>query len=276
MTHPEQLQPRAFVAGATGYVGQALVARLRAAGVETTAHVRPDSRELDAWRSRFEALGARVDTTPWEAEALTRTIARLEPTHVFAVLGTTRARARRSADPAERARPYEAVDYGLTAMLLQACLTSGMTPRFVYLSAIGSDARSRNRYLRVRGRFERELRDSGLPYLVFRPSFITGRDREERRLGERLAAAIADAVIRLLAWVGLERFGARLRSIDAVTLADAMVRLALDPAAAARVVERDELPVRGATRPPALPPRSSGPAGRRRGTHGRTNARHYA
>jgi acetylornithine deacetylase/succinyl-diaminopimelate desuccinylase-like protein len=52
-------------------VFRALQARLAAALgprlVDVHAHVRPDSRELDAWRRRFGALGAEVDTTPMSA-----------------------------------------------------------------------------------------------------------------------------------------------------------------------------------------------------------------
>lgn len=242
---PARLHPRAFVAGATGYVGKALVARLRAEGVPTVAHVRADSSRIDEWRAAFSALGAQIDTTPWTDEAMQSTISRLEPTHVFAVVGTTRSRARHSADSMERARPYEAVDYGLSALLLRACLTSGIRPRYIYLSALGADPRSRNTYLRARGRMELELRNSGIPFLVFRPSFITGPDRTERRLMERLGAAATDFGVRVLGWLKLSRFGARLRSIDAATLADSMVSLALDGRTRDRVLERDELPGRG-------------------------------
>lgn len=242
---PEAHTPRAFVAGATGYVGRAVVERLRDAGIPVTAHVRPDSASLGEWTERFAAMGAIVDTTEWSRVPITAAIARTEPTHVFALIGTSRRRARRSSDAAERASPYESVDYGLTSMLLKSCVSVGMRPRFIYLSSIGADSRARNSYLRVRGRLERELRDSGLPYVVFRPSFITGRDRPEYRLAERAGAVLTDAAARVLNFARLGRFLARLRSIDAVTLADAMVGMSLEADAANRVIERDELPPRG-------------------------------
>ena len=49
--------PVAFVAGATGFVGRAVVPALRRAGVTTIAHVRPDSARLDEWRKRFASTG---------------------------------------------------------------------------------------------------------------------------------------------------------------------------------------------------------------------------
>ncbi len=43
--------------GATGYTGRAVVSELRERGFEVVAHVRPDSTQLDEWRSRFAQLG---------------------------------------------------------------------------------------------------------------------------------------------------------------------------------------------------------------------------
>ena len=82
--------PRAFVAGATGFVGRAVVAALRERGVEVIAHVRPGSAREADWRARFAELGAEVDTTAWEPAAMTATLAARAPTHVFFLIGTTR------------------------------------------------------------------------------------------------------------------------------------------------------------------------------------------
>ena len=61
--------PVAFVAGATGYTGSQVVPALRARGVRVIAHVRPGSAAAAAWHTRFEALGAEVDETPYDEEA---------------------------------------------------------------------------------------------------------------------------------------------------------------------------------------------------------------
>lgn len=251
MSPPGKLPASAFVAGATGYTGRAVVERLRTAGIPTTAHVRPDSDRVEEWERRFGELGARVDTTEWSEIAMTATIARLEPTHVFALLGTSRKRARHSSWDEERRAPYETVDYGLTSLLLRASVASGIRPRFVYLSSLGADANARNAYLRVRGRLERELRDSGIDFVVFRPSFITGPDREERRVAERVGAWATDAMVRIMELVKLGRFVRRLESIDARTLAGAMVAASMSADSANAVFERDQLPRRGD--PGALP-----------------------
>ena len=56
---------RAFVAGATGYTGRAVVRELTDRGLECIAHVRPDSPRLEEWRRVFTAMGATFDCTPW-------------------------------------------------------------------------------------------------------------------------------------------------------------------------------------------------------------------
>lgn len=235
------------MAGATGLTGREVVRALRARGVDTVAHVRPDSSRLAHWRAELEGLGAVVDTTPWEEAEMTRTFSALEPTMVFALLGTTRARARKvkaaaaaeEAAEAARAESYEAVDYGLTALLRRAAEASG-APRFVYLSSMGVSDSTSNAYLRVRARLEAELRDGDLPYTIVRPSFIVG-DRDEKRFGEAVGAAIADSALGLLGAVGARKTRDRYRSITGRQLADALVRLALDPGAEGRVVSADEL-----------------------------------
>lgn len=230
------MTPRAFVAGATGYTGRAVVASLIANGAEAVAHVRPDSSALAQWRERFGSLGAEVDTTPWRESDMLATIVRLRPTHVFALLGTTRKRARHAkASGAKSPEGYEAVDYGLTAMLLRAAVDSGVMPHFTYLSAIGASVKSRNEYVRVRGRVQAELVVSGLPYLIAQPSFITGDDRDEPRPLERYAAKVADAVLGAVARVGGGRIRDRYGSMTGTELADSLVRLAL-AAPRARVI----------------------------------------
>src|SRR5687767_5807051 len=190
---------KAFVAGATGYTGRSVVSELRAAGVQTWAHVRPDSSRLGEWRARFEAIGAVVDTTPWEERAFKARLAELRPDLVFALLGTTRARARAAAADAS----YEAIDYGLTALLLRATHGGAPHARFVYLSAIGVSGPSRNPYMDVRWRIEQEVLRSGIEYVITRPSFITGADRDEHRPGERAAALVVNGALQMLGAIGL-------------------------------------------------------------------------
>ena len=111
----------------------------------------------------------------------------------------------------------------------------------MYLSAAGVREGTRNAYLDARARVERALRASGLPFVIARPSFVTGPDRDEPRPLERSAAIAADAALGLAARLGARRLAARWRSTTGAALAAALVRLALDPAAEGRVAEADAL-----------------------------------
>ncbi len=217
----------AFIAGATGYTGRHVTERLAREGVRTVAHIRPDSPALGSWTARFAAALAEVDATAWNDGDMSRTMARLRPDFVFALLGTTRARAARDERATGKAAGYEAVDYGLTAMLLRAAVAAGIRPRFVYLSSIGANAASRNAYLAVRGRFEDELRASGMPYLIVQPSFISGSDRDEQRLTERAASIVTDAMLDVAARLGAGRLRDRWGTLTGDALAAGMVRLSL-------------------------------------------------
>jgi uncharacterized protein YbjT (DUF2867 family) len=230
----------AFVAGATGYTGREVVRVLVGRGVRAIAHVRPDSPRREERARRLEALGAEVDGTPWDRAALTARLAALRPAAVFALLGTTRARGREAAQRGA-VETYETVDYGLSRLLLDAAAGSGARPRFVYLSAAGVREGTPSAYLAVRARLERELRESGLPYTIARPAFVTGPDREEARPLERLAARAADGALGLAARLGAPALRARWGSMTGAELAAGLVRLAFDPAAADRVVETADL-----------------------------------
>lgn len=229
-------RPLAFVAGATGYTGRALVAALRARGLGTIAHCRPDSPRLEHWREHFGALGASVDETPWTEDAMAESISRLEPTAIYALLGTTRARARADG------MGYEAVDYTMTAMLLRAAgMQSRVRPRFIYLSAMGAGAKTKNPYLSVRSRLESEISSSGLNYIIVRPAFISGSDRSEGRPLERIAARGFDGLARLLARVGWPEPQRRYASMDASTLAAALAELCHEDTHLGRVLEAAQL-----------------------------------
>jgi hypothetical protein len=184
-------------------------------------------------------MGGEVDTTSWDEDEMTQTLSALKPDVVFALLGTTRARAKGEGRSA--AQGYEAVDYGLTALLRRASEASGVKPRFVYLSALGVNPDTRSAYLKARARIEAELEAGSLPYTVLRPAFITGDDRDDGRLGERVQAGALDGVGRVLGAFGAKRLGRRLRTTSNTALAGDLVRMGFDPAFENRIVESEEL-----------------------------------
>jgi uncharacterized protein YbjT (DUF2867 family) len=236
----------AFVAGATGYTGREVVRRLVARGVTTIAHVRPDRALLDELSAEFARDGAQVSLTPWDEAALVERLTAVRPDIVFALLGTTRHRATESVKAgAAVADSYESVDYALTAMLVRAAAAAaaavnGTRPRFVYLSALGAGSPS-GAYFAARFKAERDIEASGLPYVIARPSFITGPDRPESRLGERVGAALVDGVTSFMSALGAKGLSARYASMTAKELAAALVSLSLDPAATALTAEPERL-----------------------------------
>jgi nucleoside-diphosphate-sugar epimerase len=226
----------AFVAGATGFVGRAAVKALAGHGARVIAHVRPDSSRLAEWQGRFAAQGAAVDATPWEPAAMAATLTRLVPTHVFCLIGTTRARAKDEKLEGDR---YMAIDYGLCKLLVDAAVASGVRPRFVLLSSVGVGPGAKSAYMRAHWLAEEAVRGSGLPWLIGRPSFIAGPGRDDVRPAERAGAVVSDG---LLAVAGLiaPRVRAQYRSTTPDVLAGALARHALGTGPD-RVLEGDDL-----------------------------------
>jgi hypothetical protein len=236
----------AFVAGATGYVGQAVVRQLAAAGHRAVAHVRPDAARRAEWEARFPGVGrgARRHAVGrgghggrrWRATAPTPS----SPS------SARRGRAGRAAAARGAAETYETVDYGLTALLRRAAeraaAETGHAPRFVYLSAAGVGPSARGALPAgalapgARARRRRPALDGGAAELHHGP------DRAEARPAERLGAAAVDALLAPLRRLAPLRATAdRWRSTTADELAAALVRLATDPAAAGRVAGGDAL-----------------------------------
>jgi len=211
----------AFVLGATGFVGREVVRQLCVRGAKAIAHVRPDSRSLAGWRTRLDDLGAAVDTTPWDVAALAARLRVVEPAQLYVLIGTTRSRAKADAIAGNI---YQAVDLGLTQIAVDAARASERRPRIVYLSSVGADPGARSAYLAARGRAEQVVTGSGLPWVIARPSIITG-ERDDSRIGERGAAVIGDGLLAVAGVLGGKKLRDRYQSTTPDVLASALIRL---------------------------------------------------
>jgi nucleoside-diphosphate-sugar epimerase len=238
-------EPHSWVVGASGYTGQALVARLaeRAAGTAATvtAHLRPGRPHTSELRARFEGMGVRVVECPLlEAgpQALAGAFLDRPPTHLFLVHGTTRRRARLEGLDVD---PYLTVDLGLTSLALEACRDLTPPPRVVLLSSQGAGPGARGAYLRARHLAEEAVRASGLPYTIARAPLITGPDRGEPRPLERLGGVALRALTRGLRAGGARATAARYAPLDAAELAEGLAHAGFNYTTLARVLEAEEL-----------------------------------
>lgn len=225
-----------LVFGATGYTGRYLVRGLLSRGIRTVAHMRASSSKVATLGEEFKSQGAEVALEDWNESAIHALVERSQPTLVFAVLGTTRARMK-----GEAGASYESVDYGLTSLALSACARSSATPRFVYLSAMGVREKARLPYLAARWRMEEELKAGTTEWMIVRPGFISGPDRDEFRLGERVAANVSDGFLAVAGLFGGRRMRSRFRSMSGKELAEGMIHWALSPEGAGRVVSTSDL-----------------------------------
>lgn len=229
-----------LVLGASGYVGQALVQELRRRGHPTVAHVRFDSPRLEHWRAQFAALGAEMVSTAWDSGQFAALLREREFARVYLCLGTTlRRRLWKSKSSVENT--YEAVDFGLSALVIDACVEAGVRPRIVLLSAAGARTTARSPYLAVRGKLEAHLQASGIDFTIARPAFITGPGRAEFRPLERLGAALFDMALLWCAVLGMQIMRERYRAIGATELAKALVTHGADPHGRNRVLDGERL-----------------------------------
>jgi NADH dehydrogenase len=229
----------AFVLGATGFVGREVVRQLCVRGGSPIAHVRPDSAKLAEWTRVFTEQGAAVDTTPWDVAQLAarfRTVFARGAGQIYICIGTTRGKAKADAVEGDI---YEKVDLGLTQLTIEAARASEGRPRLVYLSSVGADSTARSAYLRARGKAEEVIKSSGLPWVIARPSLITG-ERDEGRLGERSAAVVGDGLLAVAGLLGGKRLRDRYRSTTPDVLASALIRLGEAPESE-RVVDGADL-----------------------------------
>ena len=151
---------RILVTGGTGFVGPKIVHALRAEGreVRALAHRPERARRLADWG---------VEIVPGDVTDPASLRAALDGcTHVVHLVAIIRG----------RPDDFERVMSQGTRNLVQAAVDAKIE-RFVLMSALGtSGATETVPYFRAKWEMERAVRESGLEHVVFRPSFVFGRD----------------------------------------------------------------------------------------------------
>jgi uncharacterized protein YbjT (DUF2867 family) len=212
----------ALVAGASGLVGGLLLDAL----LEDPLYREVCSlgrRPLP--RQHPKLVQRTVDFARLEGEALPAS------DEAFCCLGTT-------IKKAGSQEAFRAVDHDAVLAFAKAARQAG-AKRFLVVTALGADPRSRVFYNRVKGEVEQALQGVGFESLVIlRPSLLLG-ERAESRPGEHVAIVLSKALGPLL-----RPFGGR--PIEARTVARAMRALAHEGPPGVRVVPSGELQGLGA------------------------------
>jgi uncharacterized protein YbjT (DUF2867 family) len=150
-----------LVTGATGFVGPKVVHALRAAGHDVRALVRDRSRgrTLEAWGAELAQGDVTNPDSLRAAAAGTDTVA-----HLVAI---------RQGRPEQ----FQRVMVQGTRNLIAAAQAAG-AQRFVLMSALGTDESTKDLvpYYGAKWEQEQDVQASGIPYVIFRPSFVFGRE----------------------------------------------------------------------------------------------------
>ena len=148
-----------FMTGATGYVGGHVLQHLLKKGHTVRCVVRNRSA-LKINVPQVEVVQADV-THP---ESLTGLMKNCDAViHLIAIIQ----------EKLRKGITFEKVNYQATAHLVNEAKRQCVR-RFLHMSALGADPDGATPYFRTKGRAEQMVRDSGLDYTIFRPSFIFG------------------------------------------------------------------------------------------------------
>ena len=171
----------AIVVGATGLVGSKLLHVLLADADYRQVHVlarRPLSRTDSRLREHLVDF-TRLATFDWPTAD-----------DVYCCLGTTLA-------IAGSREAFREVDYDYPLAVARGALDHGAR-QFLFVSAMGADARSSVFYSQVKGELETAAAALGFhAAIAFRPSLLAG-NRAEQRFGERMALVVLQPVRRLV------------------------------------------------------------------------------
>ncbi len=147
--------------GSTGFIGPKIVHRLRAEGKDVRCLVRDRRRGklLESWGCEL-VEGDVTDRRSLDAAAAGCDVV----IHLVSII-------------AGRRQDFERVMEQGTRNLVDAAKAAGVR-RFILMSALGTNEATRDLvpYYRAKWEMERTVRESGLEYVIFRPSFVFGSD----------------------------------------------------------------------------------------------------
>ncbi len=197
----------AAIIGATGMIGQNLQELLLQDASFDTVRIlvrRPVERTAPGLEIKL------VDFSDYESVRLA-----LEGVDViFCAIGTTQKKVKGNKDL------YRRIDLDIPLKVARIGRENGCE-RFIVITSVGANSRSRNFYLQLKGELEERLQATGLQYLhIMQPSMLLGH-RSEHRPGEGFLQKTTQLLSGLLAgsWK-------KYRAIQGHTVAKAMVKAA--------------------------------------------------
>ena len=145
---------------------------------------------------------------------------------VFFAIGTTMSKVRGDMEK------YKRIDFGIAKDVADACKELGVN-KLILVSSSGSDLKSKNFYLNLKGRIEKYVTNINLKSVyILRPSLLLGK-RSEKRFGERVAQIIMPKISFLMP--------TKYRPISANEVAKAMIQLSLTEGKSVTIYHYNEI-----------------------------------
>ena len=213
---------RICLVGSTGLVGSTMIEQ---------AVNRSDVRLIGVARREMKLpYGARMEMLLADPSGWPDAIAAANAGVLVCALGTTW----RKAGKDEAA--FRAVDYDLVLECARGAQAAGID-HMVFVSSVGADPASSNRYLRVKGETERDLGRLQFRRLdIVRPGLLRGKRRDDDRPAEKLAM-LASPVMDIF----LHGKRRKYRSIKASDVARALFALSKEQVAGQFIHEHDAI-----------------------------------
>ncbi|MDA8168438.1 MAG: NAD-dependent epimerase/dehydratase family protein [Nitrospiraceae bacterium] len=146
-----------FIAGGTGFIGRNLVSFLRQQGINARCLVRNPQKSAPLC-SGFEMVAGDLNNIPSGA---------LDGVDmVIHLVGIIREEGRET---------FQSVHVNGTHNLVNESLKAGVR-RFFYQSSLGASLESQSMYQKTKAMAESFVKDSGMHYIIFRPSLVLGED----------------------------------------------------------------------------------------------------